>query len=254
MNLCTNAVHAMPSGGELQLRLETLDVAQSRALALGQLQPGPWVHLVVEDTGVGLADEQTASIFEPFYTTRQPTHGTGIGLTVVRNIILRMQGALAVDSRLGSGTRMNVYWPMTPAAQAPPDRARAEKGGAGETILVVDDEKELMVLTEELLASLSYEPVGFSDARAALDAFRSDPARFDAILTDERMQPLRGLEFARLVHDMEPMLPIILMTGHRDAELDAHAKGAGITDILDKPLRVQMLREALARQLDGTGR
>jgi FixJ family two-component response regulator len=115
--------------------------------------------------------------------------------------------------------------------------------------MVVDDERELVVLTEELLASLSYEPVGFSDARAAIEAFRCDPTRFDAILTDERMQLLRGLDFARLIHELEPKLPIILMTGHRDAELDARAKAAGIAEILDKPLRVQTLREALARQL-----
>ena len=250
MNLCTNAIHAMPSGGELRLRLETLEVVERRVLALGQLQPGSWVHLAVEDTGVGLADEQTASVFEPFYTTRQSAHGTGIGLTVVRNIILRMKGALDVDSQLGSGTCMNVYWPATAATPAVPERSRSQRAGAGETIMVVDDEKELVALTEELLASLSYEPVGFSDARMALEAFRNDPTRFDAILTDERMQTLRGLEFARQIHEMEPTLPIILMTGHRDAELDAHARNSGISAILDKPLRVLVLGEVLARQLD----
>jgi signal transduction histidine kinase/CheY-like chemotaxis protein len=252
LNLCTNAIHAMPSGGVLEMRLDVLDVHEHKSLALGQLSPGPWVHLAVIDSGVGLAAEQTGSIFEPFYTTRQSTHGTGIGLTVVRNIILRMKGALDVDSRLGSGTRMNVYWPMTPASLVVPDSDGPESAGAGETVLVVDDERELVALTEELLASLSYEPVGFSDARAALEAFRNDPGRFDAILTDERMLPVRGLDFARLIHESKPHLPIILMTGHRDAELDARAMKAGISEILDKPLRVHVLREALARQLSRT--
>jgi signal transduction histidine kinase/CheY-like chemotaxis protein len=249
MNLCTNAVQAMPAGGKLQLQLDVLDIVEQKTLALGQLQPGRWARLTVLDSGVGLADEQTASIFEPFYTTRQSTHGTGIGLTVVRNIILRMNGALDVDSRLGSGTRMTVYWPVVAAVARLVPQIGPEIAGAGETIMVVDDERELVVLTEELLASLSYEPVGFSDARAAIEAFRCDPTRFDAILTDERMQLLRGLDFARLIHELEPKLPIILMTGHRDAELDARAKAAGIAEILDKPLRVQTLREALARQL-----
>jgi signal transduction histidine kinase/ActR/RegA family two-component response regulator len=249
MNLCSNAVHAMPSGGSLLIRLEVLEVRESRALALGQLRPGRWVCLSVSDTGVGLADEQITSIFEPFYTTRQPTHGTGIGLTVVRNIILRMNGALDVWSRLGAGTRMAVYWPSiaTPAAEPRPPKVAGD--GDGQTIMVVDDEKELVNLTEELLASLGYEPVGFSDARLAVEAFRHDPKRFDAILTDERMQPMRGLEFAKLIHEMEPDLPIIVMTGHRDAKLDARASEAGVAEVLDKPLRVQTLREALARQL-----
>jgi len=248
MNLCSNAVHAMPSGGSLQIRLELLDLRESKELALGQLRPGRWVCLSVSDTGVGLADDQIASIFEPFYTTRQPAHGTGIGLTVVRNIILRMQGALDVSSRLGEGTRMTVYWRSIDMPVILP-RSPLADDGAGETIMVLDDEKELVALTEELLASLSYEPVGFSDSRLALEAFRHDPKRFDAILTDERMQPMRGVDFAELIHKTEPQLPIILMTGHRDAELDARAGEVGIAEILDKPLRVQTLREALARQL-----
>jgi signal transduction histidine kinase/ActR/RegA family two-component response regulator len=249
MNLCSNAVHAMPSGGSLQIRLELLELRESKALALGQLRPGRWVCLSVSDTGVGLADDQIASIFEPFYTTRQPAHGTGIGLTVVRNIILRMQGALDVSSRLGVGTRMAVYWRSIDLPVVLPRPPRLADDGAGETIMVIDDEKELVALTEELLASLSYEPVGFSDSRLALEAFRHDPKRFDAILTDERMQPMRGVDFAELIHKTEPQLPIILMTGHRDAELDARASEVGIAEILDKPLRVQTLREALARQL-----
>jgi signal transduction histidine kinase/ActR/RegA family two-component response regulator len=253
MNLCTNGVHAMQGGGTLELQLEQLDIAGQKTLVLGQLREGRWVRLSVIDSGMGLAEEQTAAIFEPFYTTRQPSHGTGIGLTVVRNILLRMNGALEVDSRLGAGTRMTVYWPAIATAVLPDALASAARGlqvpGTGETILVLDDERELVALTEELLASLSYEPVGFSDARAALDAFRVDPSRFDAVLTDERMQPLRGVDFATLIHEIEPRVPIILMTGHRDAELDARAKAAGIAEILDKPLRVQTLREALSRRL-----
>ncbi len=247
MNLCTNAVHAMPKGGSLEIRLEALDIREIQALALGQVSPGRWARLSVIDTGVGLAAEQTLSIFEPFYTTRSSAHGTGIGLTVVRNIILRMNGGLDVSSRLGFGTRMAVYWPITDEPAALPGEAKEVEVGAGQTIMVVDDERELVALTEELLASLSYEPVGFSDARAALEAFQHDPLRFDAILTDERMQPLGGLEFAHLVHRTEPRMPIFLMTAHRDSQIDARAAVVGIVEILDKPLRVQTLREALSR-------
>jgi signal transduction histidine kinase/ActR/RegA family two-component response regulator len=249
MNLCTNAVHAMPRGGSLEIRLETLEIGEPQSLALGQVLPGRWARLSVIDTGVGLAKEQTSSIFEPFYTTRSSAHGTGIGLTVVRNIIQRMNGALDVSSELGVGTRMSVYWPTTEEPAAQPRQTRQAESGAGETIMVIDDEKELVALTEELLASLSYEPVGFSDAHAALKAFEHDPQRFDAILTDERMQPMGGLEFAHLVHRTEPDVPIILMTAHRDSQIDARAAVVGIVEILDKPLRVQTLREALGRGL-----
>jgi signal transduction histidine kinase/ActR/RegA family two-component response regulator len=249
MNLCSNAVHAMPKGGSLEIRLEALEVLEAQVLALGRVLPGRWARLSVTDAGVGLAEEHTMSIFEPFYTTRSASHGTGIGLTVVRNIILRMNGALHVSSRLGLGTRMAVYWPITEEPAALARETGEVEAGAGETIMVVDDEKELVALTEELLASLSYEPVGFSDARAALEAFQHDPRRFDAILTDERMQVMGGLEFAHLVHRTRPETPIILMTAHRDAQIDARAAVVGIVEILDKPLRVQTLREALGRGL-----
>ena len=252
MNLCTNAVHAMPKGGSLEIRLEALQIHEPKSLALGQVLPGCWARLSIEDSGIGLAEEQTTSIFEPFYTTRSSAHGTGIGLTVVRNIILRMNGALDVSSRLGLGTRMAVYWPITEEPAALPRQDRPVEAGAGQTIMVLDDERELVALTEELLASLSYEPVGFSDAHAALEAFQHDPHRFDAILTDERMQPMGGLEFAHLVHRTDPGIPIILMTAHRDAHIDASAAAVGIIEILDKPLRVQTLREALGRGLEPT--
>jgi signal transduction histidine kinase/ActR/RegA family two-component response regulator len=249
MNLCSNAIHAMPGGGTLTLGLHTVEVREAQQLTLGQLLPGRWACASIVDTGIGLTDDQIESIFEPFYTTRNPSHGTGIGLTVVRNIILRMRGALKVESRLASGTRMAVFWP----AVATPDNTGSEAGlegaGAGETILIVDDERELVTLTEELLASLGYEPVGFSDARAALDAFRHNPGRFDAVLTDERMQPWDGLELAERIHKIEPRVPILLMTGHRDADIDRRAREQGIAEILDKPLRVQTLRQVLASQL-----
>jgi DNA-binding NtrC family response regulator len=143
---------------------------------------------------------------------------------------------------------MAVYWPLIEPSTAAASTRGADDGD-GETILVIDDEKELVGVTEELLASMSYEPVGFSDARAALEVFCHDPKRFDAILTDERMQPMRGLDFVRQVREVDASIPIILMTGHRDAQLDARAAALGIAEILDKPLRSHTLREALARQL-----
>jgi signal transduction histidine kinase/ActR/RegA family two-component response regulator len=249
MNLLTNAMHAMPAGGVLQIRCESMDIHETRNMALGRVRPGHWLCLSVIDNGVGLADAQIMSIFEPFYTTRPPTLGTGIGLTVVRNIILRMNGALDVSSQLGAGTRMAVFWPSIEIPLPDSDPTRTADDGTGETIMVIDDEKELVGLTEELLASMSYEPVGFSDGRSALDAFRSDPQRFDVILTDERMLPMRGLEFAQQIRELDAGIPIILMTGHRNAELDARAAALGIAEIIDKPLRVQTLREALARRL-----
>jgi signal transduction histidine kinase/ActR/RegA family two-component response regulator len=247
MNLCSNAVKAMPAGGKLELRMEASHIEEPRQVTIGKLRPGRWICVTIKDTGIGLQPQQIRSIFEPFYTTRQQGEGSGIGLTVVRNIILWMGGALEVSSQPGAGTSMSVYLPQAYDPTLP--TLPAPSHGQGQTILVVDDEAELVALAEEVLASIGYEPVGFSDAREALKAFRRDPSHFDAVLTDERMVLMRGIDMAGAMHRINPRVPIILMTGNRSAELEASAGEAGIVEILDKPLRALTLQGSLGRWL-----
>lgn len=255
MNLCSNAVRAMPDGGRLEVTVDAIDVQHGREMTLGSLHAGRWLRLSVIDTGVGLAADRLTSIFEPFQTTRPSGQGTGIGLTVVRNIVNRMGGAVEVDSRMashagsGSGTRMSVYWPLLDAASAATPPPPQPAGGRGESVLIVDDEIELVQLAEEMVASLGYEAIGFADARAALEAFERDPMRFDVVLTDERMPSLRGTALAAAIHDLRPDVPILLVTGCREAATDALADQAGIAAVLEKPLRAKTLQAALDRAL-----
>jgi CheY-like chemotaxis protein len=248
MNLCTNAVRAMPAGGQLEVRVEAVEVDAPRALTLGSLQPGRWIRLAIADTGIGISPEHLPSIFDPFYTSHASGEGSGIGLTVVRNIVSDMQGAIDVRSQPGSGTTMNVYWPQAePAAAGANVKRAAHTIGAGQAILIVDDEPELVRLAEEIVASLGYEAIGFSDASAAIESFRRAPERFDAVLTDERMPVLHGTTLAAMIHALRVDIPILLVTGHREKQTDARALRAGITEVLDKPLRAGDLRAALGR-------
>jgi CheY-like chemotaxis protein len=248
MNLCTNAARAMPAGGRLEVRVEAVQVEASRELTLGAVHAGSWLRLSIIDSGIGLSREQLQSIFDPFYTTRTSGEGSGIGLTVVRNIVSSMQGAIEVESRPGSGTTMSVYWPLVEPAPADTNALpAAQANGAGQAILIVDDEPELVRLAEEIVASLGYEAIGFSDATAAIESFRRAPTRFDAVLTDERMPMLQGTTLAQMIHEQRADIPILLVTGHRERHTDARALRAGIIEILDKPLRAGDLREALGR-------
>lgn len=248
MNLCTNAVRAMPAGGQLQVRVEAMQVDAARELTLGGLQPGRWLRLSIVDTGIGLLPDQLRSMFDPFYTSRAGGDGSGIGLTVVRNVVSGMNGAIEVESRPGSGTAMSVYWPQVEPASANANAQRAVQAvGAGQSILIVDDEPELVRLAEEIVASLGYEAIGFSDATAAIASFRHAPARFDAVLTDERMPMFQGTTLAEMIHELRADIPILLVTGHRERQTDMRAQRAGIIEVLDKPLRAGDLREALGR-------
>jgi signal transduction histidine kinase/ActR/RegA family two-component response regulator len=250
MNLCTNAVRAMPAGGTLEVRVEAVQIDSPRDLTLGALRPGRWLRLSIADTGIGLSPEQLRSMFDPFYTSRTGGDGSGIGLTVVRNIVSSMQGAIEVESRPGSGTTMSVYWPqIEPESAGASAQRTAQAIGAGQAILIVDDEPELVRLAEEIVASLGYEAIGFSDPTSAIESFRRAPARFDAVLTDERMPVLHGTALAQMIHEQRADIPILLVTGHRERQTDARAQRAGIVEVLDKPLRAGDLRAALGRAL-----
>jgi signal transduction histidine kinase/ActR/RegA family two-component response regulator len=246
MNLCTNAMHAMPNGGTLDVRLDAVTITTPRALAVGRLEPGEWSCLSISDQGDGMSANELTAIFETLYTTKPSGRGTGIGLTVVRNIVTSMHGAVEVASVPRTGTRFSVYWPRADEdASRPHGSAAEQRPGRGQTLLIVDDELQLVALVEEMAASLGYEAVGFSDPERALAAIRRDPDRFDAVLTDERMPALRGTAFARAVHELRPELPVILVTAYRGAQLDLDARRCGIVDVLDKPVRLNELSRAL---------
>jgi signal transduction histidine kinase/ActR/RegA family two-component response regulator len=249
MNLCTNAVQSMPNGGTLTILLSPTFVTAGRSFAVGQVEPGEWVCLSVVDQGVGIGAEALERIFDPLHTGNAAGQGTGIGLTVVRNIIANTHGAIDVESVANAGSRFTVYWRrkrVDACAPGPEERAAIRRPGGGQTILIVDDEPQLVALVEELTASLGYEPVGFSDPQRALNSLRQDPGRFDAVITDERMPGLRGTAFAKAVSDLRPDLPVILVTGYRVAELDLEARRCGIRHILDKPLTLDELARVLS--------
>jgi CheY-like chemotaxis protein len=200
-----------------------------------------------------MTSELIATIFEPFFSTKQVASGSGIGLAVVENIVLKMGGAIAVESQPGVGSTFRVFWPAAIATDAN-DNTNTDKTatGRGETIMVVDDDATLVAIAEELLATLGYEPVGFSDPELALEALRRNPLRFDAILSDESMPSLRGSDLALAVHAIRSDLPIVLMTGHRDSGLNNRAQRAGVKEVLDKPLRSEQLQSVFGRLLRTT--
>jgi DNA-binding NtrC family response regulator len=121
--------------------------------------------------------------------------------------------------------------------------------GNGEAVMIVDDERPLVALAEEMLAELGYEPVGFPSSSAALEAFRADPRRFELILTDEAMPDVVGTELASEIRKLQPAVPIILMSGHGGPQLAKRAAAIGVNEVLHKPLQRRDLAESLARVL-----
>jgi len=250
MNLCTNAIHAMSGSGTLRVTLEAVDVAVERVLAHGVLAPGPYVRLMVTDTGSGMDAATAARIFEPFFTTKELGRGTGLGLSLVYGIVTDSGGAINVASELGRGSTFEIYLPRVEARASVAEAAGGPvPRGNGERVLLVDDEEPLTVMTAEVLAQLGYEAAPFTDGHAALAAFENAPEAFQVVLTDEVMPALTGTELARRVRRLRPDLPVVLVSGYSGPILTQQALGAGVSELLKKPVQSRELAAALARVL-----
>jgi len=247
MNLCANAMQAMPGGGMLSVHAQRVHVVAGRVLSHSSLAAGDYVTLTVSDQGDGITPEVMEHLFEPFFTTRGGQSGTGLGLAVVHGVVAEFDGAIDVQSEAGRGARFALYFPeCTDAPDAPAALPAVASRGTGQALLVLDDEPALVAMAEELLEGLGYRPVGFTDPAAALAALREEPSRFAAVITDELMPVLSGTQFTAALRRVAPQLPVLLLSGYGGALLAQRAAAAGVTRMLAKPLQRDELARALA--------
>ena len=242
-NLATNAIQAMAAGGTLRVVLATV-LEAPRAATIGVLVAGEYVVLTVADTGAGIAPQILDRIFDPFFTTKEVGTGTGLGLSLVHGIVTDLGGAIDVVSEVGGGCAFTVYLPRSGEAhEAEHDAELALPRGDGQRVLVVDDEELLVSLATRTLQDLGYTPVGFTSSTAALAAFRADPQRFDAVITDERMPGISGSALIREVRGIRSSIPVVLMSGYVGAATEE------ADEVLQKPLQARDLATSLARVL-----
>jgi PAS domain S-box-containing protein len=253
INLCTNAEYAMrEEGGVLQLILEDVEVTEAMAQTLTGLPVGEYVRLTVRDTGTGMSPEILERMFDPFFTTKPIGEGSGMGLAVVHGIVTAHGGTICVDSRMGSGTKVEVYLPR---AQAPAWDHLMDQGPipvGRETILFVDDEETIVRLGQELLTSLGYTVEVETRSPEALAKFKQDPHRFDLVITDQTMPSMTGEALSRELLRIRPDLPIILCTGFSHIMSAEKAKALGIQAYLMKPLAIRDLAPIVRHVLDKT--
>ncbi len=254
MNLCSNAAQAMSEGGTLVVEVGPCGEPERSDASLVAGYPATgWVSIRVRDTGEGMTPETRDRVFEPFFTTKGPGHGTGLGLSVVHDIVMTQGGEIEVESELGVGTAFTVFLPVVEVDlidEVPP--AEEVFGGAG-TVLLVDDEPQLVRLGERTLRGEGYTVVGHTDPAAALAEFRSAPTRFDLLLTDHDMPGLGGMALAREVRALRPHLPVILMSGHPVAVRGDLSADIGSCDVLQKPTARSVLLATVRAAVEGQG-
>jgi signal transduction histidine kinase/CheY-like chemotaxis protein len=251
LNLCNNAAQAIDEVGQIEIETEVCDVTKPRPLTHGRLVPGHYVSIAIIDNGRGMDEVILERIFEPFFTTR--VAGNGFGLATVREIVREHHGAINVRSTPGSGSRFEIWLPCT-AAAAPTtgDDFTNLPLGRGQTVLVVDDGNERLLASEEMLAAIGYEPVGFTCSDDALAACREAPKRFDALVVGHLASAGSALALAAALREIVPRLPIVLAAASAD-DLGADALlAAGISAVVHRPLISVEIASALARCMTGS--
>ena len=247
MNLCTNAYHAMEaSGGSLEITLTETSLAPAELGNRPWVRPGRAVVLTVTDTGSGIPPEVQQRMFEPYFTTKETGKGTGMGLAIVHGIVCEYGGFIAWDSQPGVGTSFRVHLPTVAeeVRPAPAGEPSVPITGQGR-ILLVDDEAMLAEMGRDMLEMLGYEVTVCTDSAEALAVFSTNPARFDAVVTDQTMPGLTGIELCRRMLQLRPDLPILLCTGFSNLVDEAQAKAAGIRGFAMKPLALKDLAALL---------
>jgi len=252
VNLCTNAYQAMRErGGRLNVSLTEVDVGASLPALCRDLPPGRCVCLSVADTGHGIDQAIIDRIFEPYFTTKGPAEGTGMGLSMVHGIVKRHQGHITVESTLGAGTTFRVYIPQMASVHETTLHETTEMVPLGhEHILLVDDEPQLLAMQGQILERLGYDVTAVSSSKEALEAFRQAPETFDLLVTDQTMPNLTGAGLSAEVLQLRPALPIILCTGFSEALSPETAAEMGIRHYLQKPVPLKALARTVRLALN----
>jgi CheY-like chemotaxis protein len=249
MNLATNALHAMDGQpGRLTVALDSFLPDEKFIQSHSEFRPVQYTRLTIADTGHGMDAKTLARIFEPFFTTKPVGKGTGLGLAVVHGIVQSHDGAITVESQPGQGTTFCLYFPAQTPTEALTEAATAKlPGGRGQKILLVDDEPALTATFQRLLTRLNYQVITRNSAREAIALFREDPAQFDLVITDLSMPEMNGLELARQLRALRPNMLVILASGFTAELTRENLRAAGVCELLEKPIAMPALAEALQR-------
>ena len=251
MNLGTNAGHAMQeNGGVLEVSLANVELDDLSAEKHLDLAAGSYLRLTVSDTGHGITSEIMERIFDPYFTTKDTSEGTGLGLSVAHGIIKAHGGTITVYSEPGKGTTFHVYLPLILEEEREEKKSEGPLPTGSERILFIDDEEALVEIGSQILGQLGYEVVTKQSSVQALELFRTEPDRFDLVITDMTMPHMTGDKLARKLMTIRPDIPVILCTGHSRLVSEEKAKDIGIKAFVMKPLVMRNLAETVRKVLD----
>jgi PAS domain S-box-containing protein len=244
MNLCVNARDAMAQGGTLTIELKKVQLDQTSIHLHPKARPGSYVVMAVTDTGTGIPPELMDKIFDPFFSTKPPEQGTGLGLPTVLGITENHGGFVQVESQPGRGSSFQVYLPEVladPDGGDPDGPAIALPQGHGELMLVVDDEPAIRHFITTLLKRNGYHTLTAADGQEGVRVFERQPDAIQLVLSDLVMPQLDGVGMIRTLRQIRPDIPILLITGEGEGKPISEARAAGVSQVMHKPFTAEQL-------------
>ncbi len=243
LNLCQNASQAMTdTGGTLYITLRQIFLNPEKVTEYPNLVSGSYVSILIQDTGPGMDPEIVDRIFDPYFTTKEPSEGKGLGMSVAHGIVTSHGGTILVESNLNKGSSFEVLLPSKQTKRISSD-AKSDSTlptGSG-TVLFVDDEESLVDFGTIVLKKAGYLVQGYTSPLDALDIIKTSSDKFDLVITDHIMPKLHGMELAQKILEIRKDLPILLCTGTKSNELVEHAKTIGIIGVIQKPVPMKTL-------------
>ena len=251
MNFCTNAGHAMQGkGGILHINLTDVELDSDFVNSHPEIKCGPHVMLTVKDTGHGIPPHILKQIFDPFFTTKKKEEGTGMGLAVVHGIVKSHHGIVTADSSPGKSSTFTVYFPVVEKDAKPGNKTEKHLPTGTESILFIDDEPVLSELGKNMLERLGYEVIAKTNSVEALDMVKTEPDKFDLIITDLTMPKMTGEELAENLWRIRADIPIIICTGFNSRIIVDNSKEMGFKALMMKPISIEILAETIRKVLD----
>ena len=251
-NLAVNARDAMPRGGRLKLATENVILGESYSLVAPHLEPGDYVQLSVSDSGTGMTPEVQENLFEPFFTTKSSGQGTGLGLAVVHGVVEQSGGYVEVVSELGVGSTFLIYFPRSVDHSAHLKRSakQAEPPKGKETILLVEDDIAVQMLSREILQHCGYTVLVASTPEEALKIVKATAGSIDLLVTDVIMPEIAGPLLADMVSAITPDIKVMFISGYTNEAMQNHGIDQSKVNFLQKPFAVTDLANAVRKVLD----
>ncbi|MFQ6028386.1 MAG: ATP-binding protein [Dehalococcoidia bacterium] len=253
MNLVANARDAMPRGGAIIIKTDTLALGPESHQWFVGATPGDYVMLSVEDTGTGMTEDVKAHIFEPFFTTKEIGHGTGLGLSTCYGIITQSEGHIAVLSAPGTGAKFEIIWPVaeTEATSLPEDKDIGDPDQGTETILIAEDEAAVRKMVADILRSQGYQVLEATCGAEALGISKQFSRRkIDLLLTDLVMPNMNGYELAKKLRAARPDTQVLFTSGYLPGDTPMPDPGELGSEFLQKPYNPDVLVLKVREMLD----